>query len=205
MQNTTKKIKTSKIPLVLASSSPRRKAIMSQVGLSFITEPSNIDEDYSIKMPPKAFCEYWAREKAKYVAVSHNDKLVIGADTIVLIDGKILGKPLNRKESFKMLKSLSGKTHEVLTGVSLIHLDLGIDFKFNVSTKVSFYSLTNDDIYNYINIYNPFDKAGSYGIQDGFSVYVKKINGCFYNVMGFPISKFYRFFKTIKEEGKIID
>ena len=205
MQNTTKKIKTSKIPLVLASSSPRRKAIMSQVGLSFITEPSNLDEDYSIELPPKAFCEYWAREKAKHVALSHTDKLVIGADTIVLIDGKVLGKPLNRKESVEMLKSLSGKTHEVLTGVSLIHLDLGIDYTFSVSTKVSFYTLKNKDIYNYIEIYKPFDKAGSYGIQDGFSVYVKKINGCFYNVMGFPISKFYRFFKTIKEEGKIID
>ena len=191
--------------IVLASASPRRKAILSQVDLNFIIKPSNIDEDFSIKLLPEAFCEYWAREKAKNIAESHSDKLVIGADTIVVLDDKILGKPKSQKESFAMLESLSGKTHKVLTGVSLINLELGIDFTFIESTDVSFYTLKNNDISNYINIYKPYDKAGSYGIQDGFSAYVKKINGCFYNVMGFPISRFYRLYKIIKEEGKLID
>ena len=104
-----------------------------------------------------------------------------------------------------MLESLSGKTHKVLTGVSLIHLELGIDYTFNESTDVTFCTLSNDDIINYVNAYKPYDKAGSYGIQDGFSVYVKKINGCFYNVMGFPIYRFNRFYKMIKEEGRLID
>ena len=113
--------------IILASASPRRKTILSQVDLDFTIEPSRINENFSIELLPKAFCEYWAREKANDVARGHLDKLIIGADTIVVIDGEILGKPKSYKESFAMLKSLSGKTHQVLTGVSLINLDLGID------------------------------------------------------------------------------
>ena len=191
--------------IILASASPRRKTILSQVDLDFIIEPSNINEDFSIRLLPKTFCEHWAREKANNIAKSHSDKLIIGADTIVKINDKILGKPKNYKESFAMLKSLSGKTHQVLTGVSLIHLDLGIDFTFNESTDVSFCFLTDEEINKYIDKYKPYDKAGSYGIQDGFSVYVEKINGCFYNVMGFPISRFHKFYKAIKEGDRLID
>ena len=191
--------------IVLASASPRRKAILSQIDLDFTTEPSKINEDFLIELLPKAFCEHWAREKANDVARSHLDKLIIGADTIVVIDNKILGKPKNYKESFSMLKSLSGKTHQVLTGVSLIHIDLGIDFTFNESTNVSFCFLTDEEIDIYINKYQPYDKAGSYGIQNGFSVYVEKINGCFYNVMGFPISRFHKFYKAITKGDLLID
>ena len=183
--------------IVLASASPRRKAIFSQVDLNFTVEPSKIKENSSIELLPKAFCQHWAREKANDIAKSHSDKLIIGADTIVIIDDKILGKPKSYKESFAMLKSLSGKTHQVLTGVSLIHLELGIDFTFNDSTDVSFCYINDEEIDKYIDKYKPYDKAGSYGIQDGFSVYVEKINGCFYNVMGFPISRFYKFYKAI--------
>ena len=191
--------------IILASASPRRKAILSQVNLDFTIEPSKINEDFSIKLLPKAFCEHWAREKANDIAKSHSDKLIIGADTIVLINDKILGKPKDYKESFAMLKSLSGKTHQVLTGVSLINSDLGIDFTFNESTDVSFCLLTDEEINKYIEKFKPYDKAGSYGIQDGFSVYVEKINGCFYNVMGFPISKFHKFYKAIKKGESLID
>ena len=191
--------------IILASASPRRKTILSQVDLDFTIKTSNINEDFSIELLPNAFCEHWAREKANDIAKSHSDKLIIGADTIVIINDKILGKPKNYKESFAMLKSLSGKTHQVLTGVSLIHLDLGIDFTFNESTDVSFCFLTDKEINKYIDKYKPYDKAGSYGIQDGFSVYVEKINGCFYNVMGFPISRFHKFYKAIKEGDRLID
>ncbi|MEL0239035.1 MAG: Maf family protein [Candidatus Neomarinimicrobiota bacterium] len=191
--------------IILASASPRRKAILSQVDLDFTIEPSKINEDFSIELLPKAFCEYWAREKANYVARSHLDKLIIGADTIVVIDDKILGKPKSYKESFEMLKSLSGKTHQVLTGVSLIHLNLGINFTFNEATDVSFCFLTDEEINKYIDKYQPYDKAGSYGIQDGFSVYVEKINGCFYNVMGFPISRFHKFYRDIAKGDILID
>ena len=194
-----------KFDIILASGSPRRKTILSQVGLDFTIEPSKINEDFSIDLLPKAFCEHWAREKAIDIARSHIDKLIIGADTIVINNDKILGKPKNYKESFAMLKSLSGKTHQVLTGVSLINLDLGIDFTFNESTDVSFCSLTDEEINKYIDKYMPYDKAGSYGIQDGFSLYVKKINGCFYNVMGFPISRFHNIYKAISRGDLLID
>ena len=194
-----------KLDIILASASPRRKTILSQVGLDFTIEPSRINEDFSIDLLPKAFCEHWAREKANDIAKNHSDKLIIGADTIVIIDDKIIGKPKNYKESFAMLKSLSGKTHQVLTGVSFIHLDFEIDFTFNEATDVSFCLLTDEEINKYIDKYRPYDKAGSYGIQDGFSVYVEKINGCFYNVMGFPISKFYKFYKAIAKGDLLID
>ena len=194
-----------KFDIILASASPRRKTILSQVGLDFTIEPSRINEDFSIDLLPKAFCEYWAREKANDIAKSHSDKLIIGADTIVIIDDKILGKPKSYNESFAMLKSLSGKTHQVLTGVSFIHLDFEIDFTFNEATDVSFCLLTDEEIKKYIDKYKPYDKAGSYGIQDGFSVYVEKINGCFYNVMGFPISRFHKFYKAIEKGDLLID
>ena len=191
--------------VILASASPRRKTILSQVDLNFTIEPSRINEDFSIDLPPKAFCEHWAREKAIEIAKVHSDKLIIGADTIVINDDKILGKPKSYKESFAMLKSLSGKTHQVLTGVSLIHLDLGIDFTFNEATDVSFCFLNDEEINKYIDKYEPYDKAGSYGIQDGFSVYVEKINGCFYNVMGFPVYRFHKFYKAIAKGHPLID
>ena len=191
--------------IVLASASPRRKTILSQVDLDFTIEPSKINEDFSIDLLPKAFCEHWAREKANDIAKSHSDKLIIGADTIVIMNDKILGKPKDYKESFAMLKSLSGKTHQVLTGVSLIHFDLGIDFTFTEYTDVSICFLTDEEINKYIDKYKPYDKAGSYGIQDGFSIYVEKINGCFYNVMGFPIFRFHKFYKSIEMGDKLID
>ena len=141
--------------IILASASPRRKTILSQVGLDFTIEASKINEDFSIDLLPKAFCEHWAREKAIDIAKGHSDKLIIGADTIVIINDKILGKPKSYKESFAMLKSLSGKTHQVLTGVSLINLDYGIDFMFNESTDVSFCFLTDEEINKYIDKYKP--------------------------------------------------
>jgi len=185
--------------IILASASPRRKTILSQIGLEFITLPSNTKEDFSINLPPEAFCEHWAREKAKDIAKKYPSAFIIGADTIVVLDGTILGKPKDRDNSIFMLKSLSGKTHEVLTGVAFIHLDYGIDITFNESTKVSINILNNNDILNYIDTYKPFDKAGSYGIQDSFSVHINQITGCFYNVMGLPISKFHRNFKLAKK------
>ena len=194
-----------KFDTILASASPRRKTILSQAGLDFTIIASKIIEDFSIELQPKAFCEHWAREKANDIAKSHSDKLIIGADTIAIMNDKILGKPKNYKESFAMLKSLSGKTHQVLTGVSLIHFNLGIDFTFTEYTDVSICFLTDKEINKYIDKYKPYDKAGSYGIQDGFSIYVEKINGCFYNVMGFPISRFHKLYKSIKMGDRLID
>ena len=194
-----------KMDIILASASPRRKTILSQIGIRFTIMKSNTVEDFSINLPPEAFCEHWAREKAKDIAKNHPNSLIIGADTIVVLDKRILGKPQNREQSISMLKSLSGRTHEVLTGVSFIHLDSNFDITFNESTLVSFVTLTNNDILNYIDTYKPYDKAGSYGIQDRFSIHINKITGCYYNVMGFPISKFHRKLKSAIKEKVIID
>ena len=182
---------------ILASSSPRRKKILEQIRFEFSVVPSNINEDFKIGLPPEAFTEHWAREKAKDVAKDHPRSLVIGADTVVFLDGKILGKPKDNKSSKKMLLSLSGRTHEVITGVSLININSKLDITFNERTFVSINTLSNDHIYDYINLYKPYDKAGSYGIQDGFSVHIEKIRGCYYNVMGFPVSKFYNLYNFI--------
>ena len=179
---------------ILASSSPRRKKILEQIRFEFSVVPSNINEDFDRGLPPEAFTEHWAREKAKDVAKDHPQSLVIGADTVVILDGKILGKPKDNKSSKKMLLSLSGRTHEVITGVSLININSKLDITFNERTYVSINALSNEHIYNYINLYKPYDKAGSYGIQDGFSVHIEKIRGCYYNVMGFPVSKFYNLY-----------
>lgn len=185
------------IPFILASGSPRRKQLLNQIGLEFTVIPSNVDEDFTLDLPPEAFTEHWAREKAKSVAKIHLDSLIVGADTIVVLDGNILGKPKDKKDSFNMLQSLSGKTHEVITGVSFISLEQELDHTFNERTFVSFNTLSDRDINSYIDIYNPLDKAGSYGIQDWFSVHIHRVEGCYYNVMGLPLSSFYSYFKSV--------
>ncbi len=182
---------------ILASASPRRKDLLNQIGIEFSIIPSNINEDFKLTIPPEAFTEHWAREKALNVSKNHPGSLIIGADTVVVLDVQILGKPKDENDSKEMLLKLSGKTHEVITGVSLIHIDSKIDITFNERTYVSIKTLTISDILQYIRIYKPFDKAGSYGIQDGFSVHIDKINGCYYNVMGLPVSKFYSYYSNI--------
>jgi len=184
-------------PIILASGSPRRKQLLEQIDLEFQVIPSKIYEDFSIDLSPENFVKHYAREKAKDVAKSHSDNWVIGADTIVVYDSQILGKPKDRSDSFQMLKMLSGNTHQVYTGVSIQNLNKGVSDTFHETTNVTFNTLNNDVINYYIDTYNPFDKAGSYGIQDWFSVCVKRVEGCFYNVMGFPLSRFYQHFSVL--------
>lgn len=184
-------------PLILASASPRRKQLLEQIGLEFSVLPSDVIEDFSLPLPPEAFTEHWAREKAKNVAEKHPDSLVVGADTIVILDGKILGKPKDELDSFSMLQSLSGNTHEVITGVAFLNINSKIDFTFNERTYVSFKPLSDLDIHYYIDNYHPLDKAGSYGIQDWFSVHINKVDGCYYNVMGLPLSAFFSNYRAL--------
>ena len=188
-----------KYPIILASGSPRRKQLLEQIDLEFQVVPSQIYEDFSLDLSPTDFVEYYAQEKAKDVANSYPDKWVIGADTIVVFESHILGKPKNEKDSFQMLIRLSGNTHQVITGVSIQNINQDISNSFHERTNVSFNSLSDEVINYYIETYNPFDKAGSYGIQDWFSVCVNRIDGCFYNVMGFPLSSFYSHFIDLLE------
>ena len=188
-----------KYPIILASGSPRRKQLLEQIDLEFEVIPSQIYEDFSLNLSPTDFVEYYAQEKAKDVANSYPDKWVIGADTIVVFESDTLGKPKNEKDSFQMLKRLSGNTHQVITGVSIQNIKQDISDSFHERTNVTFNTLSDNIINNYIKIYKPFDKAGSYGIQDWFSVCVNRIDGCFYNVMGFPLSSFYSHFIDLLE------
>ena len=182
---------------ILASKSPRRKYLLNQIGFKFSVVPSNFKEYFNDNIPPEALAESLARGKAMKVAKMYNDKIIIGADTVVSLNDKFYGKPKNSQESFKMLRSLSGKSHEVITGVSLILLSKNIDYTFNQKTNVTIANMTNEEIFSYIRQYNPLDKAGSYGIQDGFSAFIKNISGCYFNVMGFPLSKFFHQYKMI--------
>ena len=188
-----------KYPIILASGSPRRKQLLEQINLEFEVIPSQIYEDFSLNLSPTDFVEYYAQEKAKDVANSYPDKWVIGADTIVVFESHILGKPKNEKDSFQMLKRLSGNTHQVITGVSIQNIKQDISDSFHERTNVTFNTLSDNIINYYIETYEPFDKAGSYGIQDWFSVCVNRIDGCFYNVMGFPLSSFYSHFIDLLE------
>ena len=188
-----------KYPIILASGSPRRKQLLEQINLEFEVVPSQIYEDFSLNLSPADFVEHYAQEKAKDVANSYVDKWVIGADTIVVFESHILGKPKNEKDSFQMLKRLSGNTHQVITGVSIQNIKQDISDSFHERTNVTFNTLSDNIINYYIETYKPFDKAGSYGIQDWFSVCVNRIDGCFYNVMGFPLSRFYSHFIDLLE------
>ena len=184
--------------IILASESPRRQALLRQIGLDFAVKISGIDEDISIDLPPNQLAEHLAREKAHAVAVDYPNQLVIGADTIVVFDGQILGKPKDNEHSYQMLSTLSGNTHQVITGVALQLRDKNLDETFHAVTNVTFNTLSDSDIYYYIDTYKPFDKAGSYGIQDWFAVFVKHIDGCFYNVMGLPLANLWEHINKIE-------
>ena len=184
--------------IILASKSPRRKNILKQIGIDFEIIPSNICENAELNLNPRKFVQYWSGKKAKVISKKNKDKIVIGADTIVYFKGKIIGKPKDKEESYKMLNNLSGKTHKVFTGVSIVYEEKNILRTFCQMTKVTVRDIPKNDILYYIDNYYTLDKAGSYGIQDWFSIWIKKIDGCYYNVMGLPLSKFYKNYLLVK-------
>ena len=184
---------------ILASKSPRRKEILNKLNLKFRVIPSKLDESsIDTTINPIDYCMQLAELKAADISLQYSNDTIIGADTIVVIKNTILNKPKNFKEAFSMLKKLSGNTHQVMTGVSIQNKALRIKFTFYDKTDVTFYKLTDNEITKYIKKYNPIDKSGSYGIQDGSAIFVKKIIGSYDNIVGFPISKFYHFLKELE-------
>ncbi|WP_297066016.1 Maf-like protein [Thermococcus sp.] len=168
--------------LVLASSSPRRREILSRFISDFEVVPSNVDEVYSGK--PEECAVELARKKAREVH-SRVGRTVIGADTVVSVDGKILGKPKDEREAYEMLKLLSGKVHRVTTGYCIVHG--GREITGVVTTEVKFRELDDELIWAYIKTGEPMDKAGAYGIQGLGGLLVEWIKGDYYNVVGFPM------------------
>lgn len=176
--------------LILASASPRRAQILSQIGLNFKVVPSSVEEVFT-SHDPIAVAQELALQKAKDVAENYPDHIVIGADTVVFLEKKILGKPASVTEAIEMLKFLSGRTHLVYTAFALIQKSKRKEVVDIETTEVTFRELFDDEISAYANSTAPLDKAGAYGIQDQSAVFVEKINGDFYNVVGLPISKIY--------------
>ena len=174
--------------IILASKSPRRREILETMGVEFETDVADVDESVSGELSPvEAVCEI-SKRKAKKVAERHtDDEIVISADTVVVIDGKIIGKPKDKEDAFNIIKSLSGRTHEVYTGFTVCGKGrTKTDFEV---TKVHFKELCDDDIRRYVATGEPMDKAGAYGIQQKGNLFVEYIHGDYYNVVGFPISK----------------
>ena len=184
---------------ILASKSPRRERILRKIGINFEIIPSNIPEELDFNISPENLAEQLSKKKVRKISKKHQNKIIIGADTIVYHGKEIFGKPRDKDENYKMLRSLSGKTHKVVTGVSIAHKNQDILKTFSQITEVTVRKIPSDELLYYINNYSSFDKAGGYGIQDWSSVWIKKINGCFYNVMGLPLSKFYKHYSIIEK------
>lgn len=185
-------------PLLLASASPRRRFLLSLLGLTFDTISVEIDEDhFRSTKPHEIVCEL-AERKATEACKLVEDKIIITADTLVFLENKVLTKPKNPDDAFVILRTLSGRTHQVYTGIA-IYSPIGnlkkIDYE---KTEVTFRHLDDDEIWAYIHTGSPMDKAGAYGIQDDFgAVFVERIDGDYYNVVGLPLCKLYQMLKSI--------
>ena len=172
--------------IILASQSPRRRELLSLITTEFEVITADVDETIDENETAENTVMMLSRKKANAVSTLNPGRIVIGADTIVVCDGKILGKPENRKHATEMLRSLSGRTHQVLTGVTIT--DYYKTETFFVSSDVTFFDLTDEEIISYAESGEPDDKAGAYGIQGKGSLLVEKISGDYFNIVGLPVS-----------------
>jgi septum formation protein len=175
--------------IILGSGSPRRQQLLHQAELTFTVVTADIAENYPVDMPAYAVPEYIAQNKADAVRLKiDKDDLLITADTIVLLNNRIIGKPIDETDAIAMLAALSGQTHKVITGVNISNGEKCISF--SDVTEVVFNEISTLQIKHYVHQYQPYDKAGAYAIQEWIGVVgIKAIEGCFYNVMGLPVSK----------------
>ena len=174
------------MPIVLASTSPRRQELLKNAGLEFVVKPANIPEVRHEGEPPQAFAERMAKEKAGAIWAGAKNECVLAADTIVVVDDLVLGKPEDEADATRMLRLLSGRKHEVLTGVCLLENDFE-DVRSEI-TAVYFSALSESDIRSYIASGEPMDKAGAYAIQGAASRWISKIEGHYSNVVGLPVA-----------------
>lgn len=181
--------------IILASTSPRRKELMDLMDYSYDIKKPVGEEIINIELGLPQAIEDLAYVKAKSILDSHEDSIVIGCDTVVVLEDKVLGKPKDNAEAKEMLEQLSGNTHQVITSVAILSKEESRIFSSIVEVK--FYSLTDVEIDNYIVQEKPLDKAGAYGIQGKGSLFIESIQGDYYSVMGFPIAKVYQTLKEI--------
>ena len=182
--------------IILASNSPRRKELLAGIDVDFeVRVLKNIDESYPSGLPTKEIAAYISKKKAAaYLATMADDELVITADTIVVLGDEVMGKPKDDADACRMLHELSGKTHQVITGVTLTTKEKQVSF--SVETDVTFKQLSEEEINYYVKKYQPFDKAGSYGIQEWIGhIGVTGLKGSYFNVMGLPVQRIYEALK----------
>lgn len=176
--------------IILASQSPRRKELLRQAGVSFRVCPADIEEHMDLSLPIEAAVEKLAQDKAQAVAANFPHDIVIGADTIVSFDQQVMGKPHTDEEAITMLRKLSGHTHKVISGVAM-----GCEGQwecFHAVSEVTFYDLSQEEIIAYVESKEPLDKAGAYGIQGKGAIFVAKIVGDYYNIVGLPLAEVVR-------------
>ncbi len=181
------------IPLVLASASPRRKQLLSLLNIEFKVEAADIDEDKISEKLPEKYCVDLAFQKASKIADNLQEEcIVLGADTIVVLDRQIINKPKDNGDAYRILELLSNNTHQVYTAIVLINSKTKKCISNYQVTEVTFRALDPQEIWAYIETGSPLDKAGAYGIQDDYgALFVKKINGCYYNIVGLPLEMLY--------------
>jgi septum formation protein len=193
--------------LVLASASQRRKELLRNARISFVVQPTDIPEIPKDREAPRAFAERMAREKALAVARQRTNDIVLGADTIVVVESQILGKPRDAADAARMLRLLSGRAHQVISGVCLLGRELafgnrklqtGFEDVRSETTIVTMDALSDDDIHSYVSTGEPMDKAGAYAIQGRASRWIPRIEGDYFNVVGLPVSLVY---KMLREHG----
>lgn len=181
-----------KYHIILASNSPRRRELLAGLGIDFeVHVLPDIEESYPPTLPASQIAQYIAKEKARaYSKVMTDDQLIITADTVVIADNEVMGKPTDAADAYRMLRKLSGRKHQVVTGVCLTSTTA--QRAFSVTTDVAFKQLTDDEIHYYIDRYHPFDKAGAYGIQEWIGyIGVTGLEGSYFNVMGLPVQRIY--------------
>ena len=182
--------------IILASASPRRQELIKLITEDVVVNPCDCDETIKEGLKGKAIAEYLSQIKGRAVKEQFADDVIVSADTIVCLDDIVLGKPDSRESAYKMLRTLSGNTHSVFTGVTIIKGER--ETTFSQETCVTFYELTDEEIYEYIDSGEAYDKAGSYGIQGKGGVLVKGIEGDYFNVVGLPVARLKRELENFK-------
>jgi septum formation protein len=175
-------------PIILASASPRRKDLLTQIGINFEIDPSNYEEEKHLNLEPHKLAKYLSLQKAKDVATRHKKSIIIAADTFVVFEGKIIGKPSSEEEARERLNKMNGRCHSVITGFTIIDTEINKIISKSVDTKVYFKNITSEEIDSYVASKEPMDKAGAYAIQGLGGILVDKIEGDYYNVVGLPLA-----------------
>jgi septum formation protein len=187
--------------LILASASPRRSELLRNAGIAFTIQPAHIPEEPLVGEVPLAYAQRLAGDKARAIFTKNPDSVVLGADTIVVADEHLLEKPSDADDAARMLRLLSGRSHQVITGVCLIAS--GFEQIEAEITEVRFSSLNQQEIADYISTGEPIDKAGAYGIQGMASRWAESVDGCYFNVVGLPVSRVYRMLRALEAATEI--